>query len=384
MHIPVSGVYDAGAMFEYCNHFHQVLCWNLPERVNTDRMFEASLGSLTTNCPTPAPTFTYRPTQKASPQPSLALLPTHLPTPLPTAKKPSGIPGGGGEEASERVDLAVAMTLSANKSPTSVDLEAFKGLIAQQIGAAPEAISSFSAVEVTAAADQSMGEAASSSTFVTWAVTFRLEAALSDLLVHADGAAAFESSVAPALEAGTFSAAVETALAVTIEVLSVAVADSDATPPSPPSSSGSSSNDEMLKRASWNGFLLVAILAATGIASAAYLRMRRKRREEETPEEAERRRSRLKKWFLRRGNGRDTGGDTGRAEYAHREGTATASLQRSFEQSLRNGAHLQRSRGGGANARGNGGEDSGLLVGAAATANPLAAGEGDLTKSHLV
>ena len=105
---------------------------------------------------------------------------------------------------------------------------------------------------------------------------------------------------------------------------------------------------------------------------------------EETPEEAERRRSRLKKWFLRRGNGRDTGGDTGRAEYAHREGTATASLQRSFEQSLRNGAHLQRSRGGGANARGNGGEDSGLLVGAAATANPLAAGEGDLTKSHLV
>ena len=275
------------------------------------------------------------------------------------------------------------MTLSANKSPTSVDLEAFKGLIAQQIGAAPEAISSFSAVEVTAAADQSMGEAASSSTFVTWAVTFRLEAALSDLLVHADGAAAFESSVAPALEAGTFSAAVETALAVTIEVLSVAVADSDATPPSPPSSSGSSSNDEMLRRASWNGFLLVAILAATGIASAAYLRMRRKRREEETPEEAERRRSRLKKWFLRRGNGRDTG-DTGRAEYAHREGTATASLQRSFEQSLRNGAHLQRSRGGGANARGNGGEDSGLLVGAAATANPLAAGEGDLTKSHLV
>ena len=140
----------------------------------------------------------------------------------------------------------------------------------------------------------------------------------------------------------------------------------------------------MLGRASWNGFLLVAILAATGIASAAYLRMRRKRREEETPEEAERRRSRLKKWFLRRGNGRDTGGDTGRAEYAHREGTATASLQRSFEQSLRNGAHLQRSRGGGANARGNGGEDSGLLVGAAATANPLAAGEGDLTKSHLV
>ena len=77
-----------------------------------------------------------------------------------------------------------------------------------------------------------------------------------------------------------------------------------------------------------------------------------------TPEEAERRRSRLKKWFLRRGTGRDTG-DTARAEYANREGKATASLQRSFEQSLRSGAHLQRSRGGGANVRGNGGEDSG-------------------------